>query len=373
MEQPDNFGFEIDFLPVGEGDRSGDAICMRWGVGLKTNHPQQKVMVVDGGFAVNAGAIVSHLRKYYKTTHIDYLVVSHPHQDHIGGVKELFEYQDQNEKVTIGTLWMHNPDKHIELDCFKNPSIKKSSVKKSINTKLPSISDILSLAAKKQTKHVELFTDFEENDIGLGVRCYVLNPSKEFYEQLLPSFSSTPSEGEFSGGARLSYTGNEIDAKKALLTDDGKTSAENESSSVLCLALPGGELILLTGDAGMDALNNCLLNAKSQGLNLSANIRVFKVPHHGSIQNLSGKLLDGILGDSCSARLRKTAYAMVMVSKHPAKGHPDKIVTNNIWQRNCKPYKTGGSTLSYGVGEFPDRGWGPATPIEKFDRVDQVV
>ena len=43
-----SFGFEIDFLPVGDKSKSGDAICMRWG---NLHDPlKQNVMVVDGGF-----------------------------------------------------------------------------------------------------------------------------------------------------------------------------------------------------------------------------------------------------------------------------------------------------------------------------------
>ena len=39
-----NEGYEIDFLPVGSGERSGDAICVRCG-----SPGDYKVMVYDGG------------------------------------------------------------------------------------------------------------------------------------------------------------------------------------------------------------------------------------------------------------------------------------------------------------------------------------
>ena len=41
-------GFEVDFLPVGEGEKSGDAIAIRCG-NLNGSRNEQFVMVIDGG------------------------------------------------------------------------------------------------------------------------------------------------------------------------------------------------------------------------------------------------------------------------------------------------------------------------------------
>lgn len=53
-------GIEVDFLPVGKGEHSGDAIIVRW-----TENEQSKVMVYDGGTKDYGEAIVNHVRKYY--------------------------------------------------------------------------------------------------------------------------------------------------------------------------------------------------------------------------------------------------------------------------------------------------------------------
>jgi hypothetical protein len=41
--------YEIDFLPVGDGARSGDAIALRYG-NLEGTRAEQTVVVIDGGF-----------------------------------------------------------------------------------------------------------------------------------------------------------------------------------------------------------------------------------------------------------------------------------------------------------------------------------
>jgi hypothetical protein len=40
--------WEVDFLAVGEGEKSGDAIAFRFG-NLTGSREEQKVMVIDGG------------------------------------------------------------------------------------------------------------------------------------------------------------------------------------------------------------------------------------------------------------------------------------------------------------------------------------
>ena len=69
--------YEIDFLPVGEGDTSGDAIAVRYGDGN-----EWRVMVYDGGTKASGKALVEHIKTHYGTTHVDFLVNSHPDQDH---------------------------------------------------------------------------------------------------------------------------------------------------------------------------------------------------------------------------------------------------------------------------------------------------
>ena len=362
-----NFGFEIDFLPVGEKSKSGDAICMRWG---NLHDPdKQSVMVVDGGFAENADDIINHIREYYHTTYIDYAVVSHPHADHIGGIKKILEYSEE-KKVQIGRLWIHNPCNHIDLDKFKRDNLKTGMVHKAITENLAAVTEILKIAADNDIDVYEPFASMQPIDLGYGVVGYVLGPTENYYKKMLASFSATPSTGEQTKGDRVNYTGGVVDANKKRLTNEGNTSAENESSVILCLKLPHGEIVLLTGDAGIEAIELALKRAKENELNVPSNIRVFKVPHHGSIQNLGEKVLNEILGAPSDAANRKSALAFILVSKHPEKGHPDKVVTNNIWTRNCKPYKTGGCTLFYSIGDYVDRGWTTVNPIEKYDKVD---
>jgi hypothetical protein len=53
-------GYEIDFLPVGEGEKSGDAIALRFG-NLFGNRNEKTVVVIDGGFKETGEKLVKHI------------------------------------------------------------------------------------------------------------------------------------------------------------------------------------------------------------------------------------------------------------------------------------------------------------------------
>ena len=370
------FGFEIDFLPVGEKSKSGDAICMRWG--NLANPKDQNVVIVDGGYAESAEAIRDHIVTYYKTRNVNLAIASHLHADHINGLAKLLELNTKGNGLSIKYVWMHDPRNHVDTDEFEDDGVTRKRVVTSLEKKAKKVCDMVDEIKKANVPFSEPFSNntycpLGGLDFGYGVRGYVLGPSEKYYKELLPSFSSTPTDGERNGAERLTYNGDNVSAAQGRLTDEGETSAENDASIILCLVLPNGEMIFLSGDAGMPALSEAIKQAQRRNLALSDNIRVFKIPHHGSIQNLGPEVLDGILGTPQSAKSRKEAFAMIMVSKHPEQGHPDKAVTNEIWSRNCKPYKTGGLVLHYGIGANTTRnGWRPVDPIPYAKEVDKV-
>ncbi len=61
--------YEIDFLPVGEGERSGDAIALR--IGDLSARDKQLVLVIDGGTKESGEELVKHIKQYYQTDHVD--------------------------------------------------------------------------------------------------------------------------------------------------------------------------------------------------------------------------------------------------------------------------------------------------------------
>ena len=66
--------YQVDFLPVGDGAKSGDAIAMRFGD--FSDAMKIYVVVIDGGFQSSGEALVSHIRTHYGTNYVDLVVYS---------------------------------------------------------------------------------------------------------------------------------------------------------------------------------------------------------------------------------------------------------------------------------------------------------
>ena len=56
---------EIDFLPVGDGEDSGDAIAMRF---TRPDTGGIAHVIVDAGFQDDGEALVEHVKNYYGTS-----------------------------------------------------------------------------------------------------------------------------------------------------------------------------------------------------------------------------------------------------------------------------------------------------------------
>ena len=63
----------VYFLDVGQAD----AVILQCG---------DEVMMIDGGESSDSSLIYSYLTKTLGITHIDYMIATHPHADHIGGL-----------------------------------------------------------------------------------------------------------------------------------------------------------------------------------------------------------------------------------------------------------------------------------------------
>ena len=79
------------------------------------------------------------------------------------------------------------------------------------------------------------------------------------------------------------------------LRDGGITNASNESSVVLYGDFGDDKRVLLTGDAGINALSWAANYAKTSGLPLQQ-FSFVQIPHHGSRRNVGLTVLNAILG-----------------------------------------------------------------------------
>lgn len=336
---------EIEFLPVGNGSRAGDAIVIRYG-----KPDDYKLMVVDGGTAETGKDIVAHLHKQFgNDVTLEHVVLTHSDSDHASGLREVLS------EIPVSNFWLHVPWllSGDAIHLFKNKSWTKEGLSAAIKKEYDIIAELLELASDPKCN---CHYPFQGDLIGPFV---VLSPNKATYIHLLPQFDKTPDPDQAALEEANMWIGKapsgllaalmEKAAKKVekwveesweveRLKDGGITSASNESSVVL-YANYNDLKILLTGDAGIKALNW----AKNYALKIGYPLKQFnfvQIPHHGSRRNVGPSILNELIGP---IQPKGTASFTTFVSApKDDENHPRKIVLNALIRRGGKLCATQG-------------------------------
>jgi beta-lactamase superfamily II metal-dependent hydrolase len=359
-------GFEIDFLAVGEGTRSGDAIALHWG-NLFGPRNQQFVMVVDGGNNDSGAALVSHIEGYYRTSDVDLAVNTHPDADHASGLSVVLE------ELTVKKLWMHLPWNRLEHihRLMQDGRITHDSLQARIEEALKAAHALEEIADRKGIPIWEPFMSAPMVRGSATIR--VLGPSEAYYSKLLPQFDDMPELQEsavasYSEGLyRLSKSGAvtnsaQIWANETLEDPDEELVRAENNSSVILLIQIDGKQILLTADAGVPALTRAYRRAVSLGIDLRR-CCFYQIPHHGSRRNIGPSILNMIVGPKRPFGSVSKATAYVSVAPEAGPKHPSAKVTNAFRRRGVQVVATKGNALCYSWNAPPRYGWVPASAL----------
>lgn len=350
----DNYALEIDFLPVGDGEKSGDAIALRFGIYEGNVWKNQTVFVIDGGNLVSGQAIVDHVKNVYKTNKVDRVILTHPDSDHASGLRKVIE------QLEVGKIWMHRPwNKWGDVkSSIVDGRITKNSFTERLRQSYQFAYDIEKLAAEKKIEIVSPHQGLSYVNGDKDKILTVLGPSKELYTGLIQASGKTPDMGVFESTRSFS-----TEKKTKTVYEDARfetenledahipTSAENDMSLVLLLTV-GKTKVLFTGDAGTQGMFNAIRYATDNNISLK-DLHVFQVPHHGSRKNLSKGILKYI----------NAKYSIISCAANSPK-HPSPIVVNSLIRRNMNPHSTQGALLNYHNDNVPMRaGLSSAVPL----------
>lgn len=346
--------FEIDFLDV-ESSKGGDAITARY----RTNG-EEYIHIVDGGYQDTGDKIIEHLDKYYNNPrHIDCVVLTHQDNDHSGGLRKVLEH------FSVGELWMLRP--WLYADELINRFKRYSSIE-NLSNKLKEIyPNISALEEIANEKGIQIKEPFQGSRIGAFT---VLSPSKPTYLDLVVQSEKTP-EAFVEDDASRTFSGSIKEGIRYLRALWGQeifpetgTSPENEMS-IIQFAYLNKKRILLTGDAGRQALSNAAAFAKSKGLTLPG-IDRFQVPHHGSRHNVNTEILDIWLGGRTRQPIESNHNEPTAIISASSKdeNHPRKVVVRAFIHRGCKVVQTKGQDLRT-QDNAPERaGWVSVKPLD---------
>lgn len=354
-------GLEVEFLPVGEKSRAGDAIAVRFG---EPNNFQ--LVVVDGGTTASGETLMAHLTSICggSVPIVRDLIITHPDIDHSSGARVILE------KADVRCVWTHVPWWHAEaiLPHLQDSRWTVDGLTTRLKAEYDVINEIVAMAGRKGIPVMEPFA-------GAVIGPFtVLSPPRHIYPQLVSHFPDTPrASGNMSDFADQGILKGLLDALAKAATniweawgferlrDGGETGARNESSVVLYGQFDGWKPILLTGDAGNLGLDWAASFAEARGLVLR-NFALVQVPHHGSRRNVGPTILNRLIGPIVSEAQSPRFTAVVSAPKDDS-SHPRKIVINAFMRRGARVLGTQGVATCFGSG-FPQRaGYGSATAM----------
>ncbi|MFP4097891.1 MAG: ComEC/Rec2 family competence protein [Alphaproteobacteria bacterium] len=357
---------EIDFLPVGDGEKSGDAIAIRYG-----DENELFVHVVDGGTQESGEALVGHINQYYDNpTWVDNLVCTHGDDDHSSGLRTVIE------NFNVGKIWMNRPWLYAsELTQSFKGNWSAEGLRKNLRESFPILAEIEDMA---NDRGIIIEEAFQGKHIGPFI---IASPSRQFYLSLIPHFSRTPEPVEeakqgfsflkFLGeaGKSMAYAASKLvpDSWDIEYLPGGETAASNESS-VVQYAHFGDKRIMLTGDAGLEALNRATDFLHAHGYK-TQNMNLIQIPHHGSRRNVSTQVLNKLIGASI-IRDGSVGSAYVSASKGES-DHPRKRVLNAFTRRGYQVHSTEGTTKGYNHNIPMKPGWSSAEPHPFYDHVEE--
>jgi len=368
--------FEIEFLPVGEASKAGDAIVIKY----DGDPGYYYLMIIDGGNVDSGKEVISYVRKHYGNAVVANAVLTHCDADHACGFREIIK------ELNVQNVWMHLPwlAASDSLPYFADKKLTADKLASQLRSEYDLINEISEIVTKKGKT---ILQPFAGQTIGPFT---VLSPHKNIYGLLLPQFDRTPEADQPALEASGLWIGkppgliaklmDKAVAKvekwtsetweKELLKEGGKTSATNESSVVLYGRF-GQQNVLLTGDAGHWALSLAADQAEKFGLPLQQ-FSFVQVPHHGSRSNVGPSILNRLLGPILPKNSKHKFSAYVSAPKDDD-SHPRKMVTNAFMRRGGLVVATQGAPKCYTVGYQWKQGYAAAaampfsTQVEDYD------
>ncbi len=144
-ELPVSSTFEILFIDVGQAD-SALVLC------------DGRSMLIDGGNRGDSNVIYTVL-KNNGINHLDYIVATHAHEDHIGGLAGALNY------ATVGTVF--SPVTYYESETFENLVKYVEEQKKELT--VPSVNDIFELGSA-EVKILAVNTEEDTNNTSIVLK-----------------------------------------------------------------------------------------------------------------------------------------------------------------------------------------------------------
>jgi beta-lactamase superfamily II metal-dependent hydrolase len=282
LRPPPPSGSELRVHVLDVGPVNGDSILIE--------SPAGKNILIDAGDTSRAKNVIDALKRY-NIQQLDYLIVTHPHPDHMGGAAEVFK------AVKVLNV----------IDNGQPPSIppsllpKAAPVRKPQAQQQPQPTPAKGKQPARQKTITSFFDDYKEAVKNSGANYTTAQAGTKY---------------DIGGGALLTV----LAPMEPPFTKDQMKTGGNEANanSVVVRVDYGSFSMLLAGDAEEQTEHRML----SKEANVEAN--VLKVGHHGSKYATAADFLQRV----------KPQVAIISCGEWNRYGHPAQVVLDRLRQSN---------------------------------------
>jgi beta-lactamase superfamily II metal-dependent hydrolase len=279
---------DIEMLPA----RHGDAILLGWGAADDRHY-----MLVDGGPAPAYASVAARLSELAGTG-LDLLVLTHVDGDHIEGT--ILLVNDAGLQLPIGEVWC-NGSHHLvsELGPVQGEILGALIGERGIPWNASFGGSAVWASEDKP---------FPVRELAGGLRVTVLAPDSSALRRLRDAWLEACKEAGLGFDSaeealaalrsrprlspKSSYLGPEVpDVRQLALSRRGADKSVANASSIVLLVEYGAERVLLAGDSTPAALTPPIRKLLADRELPSLPLTAFKLPHHGSAQNINAELV----------------------------------------------------------------------------------
>lgn len=280
-QPPPASGKELEIHVLDVGPVNGDSILVI--------SPAGTTVLIDGG-DTGKGKVVLDALKRFNVQQIDYLISTHPHPDHMGGLDEVMKATKVVNVIDSG-LGPDIPE-----------SLLPAAPKPGAKGKKPAP------APKTRAKTVTSFFDEYKEALSQGGAQYAKAEVGRNYD--------------IGGGARLTIF---APSEPYFTHDQMKTGGNLPNANSVVIRLDYGDFsMLLAGDAEDQTEHRML--TKDQNVR----VKILKVGHHGSKYATAQAFVDRV----------KPEVAIISCGEWNRYGHPSQVVLDRLKNANAKVYRT---------------------------------